>query len=118
MVFREAFDTGSFWTDIDEHGCTFTLVVPAMAHWLLAQPPTDADRSHALRYALLSPVVPGFADRFGVSVRTHYGMTEAGNVMSRRDVRDVVTVVRAADQRLRRPPRRRARLRGPGRRGR
>jgi crotonobetaine/carnitine-CoA ligase len=88
MVFREAFDTGSFWPDIDEHGCTFTLVVPAMAHWLLAQPPSDADRSHALRYALLSPVVPGFAERFGVSVRTHYGMTEAGNVMSRRDVRD------------------------------
>ncbi|HZP31026.1 MAG TPA: AMP-binding protein [Acidimicrobiia bacterium] len=88
MVFREAFDTGSFWSDIDEHGCTFTLVVPAMAHWLLAQPPSPGDRSHALRYALLSPVVPGFAERFGVRVRTHYGMTEAGNVMSRRDVLD------------------------------
>jgi crotonobetaine/carnitine-CoA ligase len=88
MVFREAFDTGSFWSDIDEHGCTFTLVVPAMAHWLLAQPPSSEDRQHALRYALLSPIVPGFAERFGVSVRTHYGMTEAGNVMSRRDVRD------------------------------
>jgi crotonobetaine/carnitine-CoA ligase len=88
MVFRESFDTGSFWSDIDEHGCTFTLVVPAMAHWLLAQPPSPEDARHALRYALLSPVVPGFAERFGVSVRTHYGMTEAGNVMSRRDVRD------------------------------
>jgi carnitine-CoA ligase len=88
MVFREAFDTGSFWPDIDRYGCTFTLVVPAMAHWLLAQPPSPEDTEHALRKALLSPIVPGFGERFGVSVRSHYGMTEAGNVMSRRDVRD------------------------------
>ena len=57
-VFREAFDTGSFWKDIDEHRCTFTLVVPAMAHWLLAQPPSPNDTKHALRKALLSPIVP------------------------------------------------------------
>jgi carnitine-CoA ligase len=87
-VFRESFDTKSFWKDIDEHRCTFTLVVPAMAHWLLAQPPSPDDRKHALRKALLSPIVPGFGERFGVSIRTHYGMTEAGNVMSRGAVTD------------------------------
>jgi crotonobetaine/carnitine-CoA ligase len=87
-VFRESFDTTSFWTDIDQHRCTFTLLVPAMAHWLLAQPPSNVDRSHALRKALCSPIVPGFAERFGVSLRTHYGMTEVGNVMTRREVLD------------------------------
>jgi crotonobetaine/carnitine-CoA ligase len=87
-VFREAFDTGSFWKDIDEHRCTFTLLVPAMAHWLLAQPPSADDRRHALQKALSSPIVPGFAERFGVSLRTHYGMTEVGNVMTRREVTD------------------------------
>jgi crotonobetaine/carnitine-CoA ligase len=87
-VIREAFDTGSFWDDIDTHRCTFTLMVPAMVHWMLAQPPSEADRQHALQKALLSPIVPGFADRYGVSVRSHYGMTEAGNVMSRRAVTD------------------------------
>ena len=87
-VFREAFDTGSFWKDIDEHRCTFALVVPAMAHWLLAQPPTDDDRSHALRHVILSPIIHDFGQRFGVNMRTHYGMTEAGNVTSRRDVTD------------------------------
>jgi crotonobetaine/carnitine-CoA ligase len=87
-VFRESFNTGSFWKDIDEHRCTFTLLVPAMAHWLLAQPPSKDDRSHALRDALSSPIVPGFAERFGVRLRTHYGMTEVGNVMMRREVTD------------------------------
>jgi carnitine-CoA ligase len=87
-VFRESFDTGSFWRDIDRHGCTFTLLVPAMAHWLLAQPLLENDRAHALRKVLSSPIVPGFAERFGVKVRTHYGMTEVGNVMTRREVTD------------------------------
>jgi crotonobetaine/carnitine-CoA ligase len=87
-VIREAFDTGSFWDDIDTHGCTFTLIVPAMAQWLIAQPPTDNDRSHALQQAVLSPVIHAFGDRFGVRMRTHYGMTEAGNVMSRPHVTD------------------------------
>ena len=87
-VIRETFDTGSFWDDIDTHGCTFTLMVPAMVHWMLAQPPSETDREHALEKALLSPIVPGFAERYGVSVRSHYGMTEAGNVMSRRAVTD------------------------------
>jgi crotonobetaine/carnitine-CoA ligase len=87
-VFREAFDTGCFWKDIDEHRCTFTLVVPAMAHWLLAQPPSDEDRTHALRHVISSPIIHAFRERFNVTMRTHYGMTEAGNVTSRRDVTD------------------------------
>jgi carnitine-CoA ligase len=87
-VFRDAFDTGSFWADIDKHGCTFTMVVPAMAHWLLAQPPSPDDRNHALQKIFMMPIVPGFGERFGVSVRTAFGMTEVGNVMSRRDVTD------------------------------
>jgi crotonobetaine/carnitine-CoA ligase len=87
-VFRESFDTGSFWKDIDEHHCTFTLLVPAMAHWLIAQPPAIDDRRHSLRKALSSPIVPGFAERFGVNLRTHYGMTEVGNVMTRGQVTD------------------------------
>jgi carnitine-CoA ligase len=87
-VFREAFDTGSFWKDIDGHDCTFALVVPAMAHWLLSQPPSDDDRRHSLRHAILSPIIHAFGERFGVTMRTHYGMTEAGNVTSRRHVTD------------------------------
>jgi crotonobetaine/carnitine-CoA ligase len=87
-VFREAFDTGAFWKDIDEHGCTFSLVVPAMAHWLLSQPPTPEDKEHSLRHAILSPIIHAFGERFGVTMRTHYGMTEAGNVTSRRNVTD------------------------------
>jgi len=87
-VIREGFDTQSFWREVDEHGCTFTLIVPAMAHWLLAQPPSNDDARHSLRHAILSPIIHAFGERFGVTMRTHYGMTEAGNVTSRRDVTD------------------------------
>jgi crotonobetaine/carnitine-CoA ligase len=88
LVMRESFDTGSFWADIDREGCTFTLIVPAMAQWLLAQEPSPDDRSHALREAVLSPVIHAFGERFGITMRTHYGMTEAGNVTSRPLVTD------------------------------
>ncbi|HEX6312839.1 MAG TPA: AMP-binding protein [Acidimicrobiia bacterium] len=87
-IIREAFDTTSFWGDIDTHGATMTLVVPAMAHWLLSQPPAPDDREHALRHVIISPIIHAFGERFGVTMRTHYGMTEAGNVMSRRNVTD------------------------------
>jgi crotonobetaine/carnitine-CoA ligase len=87
-VIREGFDTNAFWGEVDEHGCTFTLIVPAMAHWLLSQPPGPEDSRHSLRHAILSPIIHAFGERFGVTMRTHYGMTEAGNVTSRRDVTD------------------------------
>ena len=88
VAFREGFDTESFWADIDKHGCTFSFLVPAMGHWLMSQPESPDDRRHSLRKVLSLPIVPGFADRFGVSMRTSFGMTEVGNVISRRDVTD------------------------------
>ncbi|MGH9030621.1 MAG: AMP-binding protein [Acidimicrobiia bacterium] len=87
-IIRESFDTTAFWDDIDSHDATMTLVVPAMAHWLLSQPPSPDDREHALRHVIISPIIHAFGERFGVKMRTHYGMTEAGNVTSRRDVFD------------------------------
>src|SRR5258708_21281757 len=54
----------------------------------MSQPESPDARHHALRRVLSLPIVPGFEERFGVSVRTSFGMTEVGNVISRRDVTD------------------------------
>ena len=88
LVIRDRFDTGSFWRDVDGNGCTFTLMVPAIATWLLAQDPGPDDRTHALRQVNMAPIVPEFGERFGVRLRTGYGLTEAGSVLRRLDVTD------------------------------
>jgi carnitine-CoA ligase len=87
-VIRESFKTDAFWTDVDEHGCTMTVLLATMAIWLMNEPPSVDDRRHALRRVILAPLVEGFRERFGVSIRTHYGMTEAGAVFNRHEVVD------------------------------
>ncbi len=87
-VIRESFKTDEFWRDVDEHGCTMTVLLATMAIWLMNEPPGPDDRGHALRRVILAPLVDGFRERFGLSIRTHYGMTEAGAVFNRHEVLD------------------------------
>ena len=87
-VIRESFKTEEFWSDVDTYGCTFTVLLATMAIWLMNQPPSPADRQHPLRRVILAPLVDGVGERFGVSIRTHYGMTEAGAVFNRHEVVD------------------------------
>ncbi len=79
FVMRPAFKTQDFWTDVDRYGCTFTIMVGAMAHFVMSQPPTPADSAHALKFVLMAPVLPNideFNRRFGVVSCTGYSMTE------------------------------------------
>jgi crotonobetaine/carnitine-CoA ligase len=87
-VIRESFKTDAFWADVDRYGCTMTVLLATMAIWLLGQPPSAEDQHHSLRRVIMAPLVDGFRERFGVSVRTHYGMTEAGAVFNRHEVID------------------------------
>ncbi len=87
-VIRESFKTEEFWSDVDTYGCTFTVLLATMAIWLMNQPPSPADREHPLRRVILAPLVDGVGQRFGLSIRTHYGMTEAGAVFNRHEVVD------------------------------
>ena len=79
FVMRPAFKTQDFWADIDRYGCTFTIMVGAMAHFVMSQPPTPGDSAHALKFVLMAPVLPNideFNRRFGVLSCTGYSMTE------------------------------------------
>lgn len=87
-VIRERFNTRAFWQDIDRHGCTVTTLMPAMARWLLNEPPEPGDRGHCLREAVMITDIEAFRERFGVTVHSFYGQTESGNPIARWDVRD------------------------------
>lgn len=78
-VIRESFKTEEFWDDIKGFGCTTTQMFPAMARFLLAQPPAETDADNPLRNVLLAPVIAEHAelcDRFGLRVCTTWNMTE------------------------------------------
>ena len=79
FVMRPAFKTQEFWADVDRYGCTFTIMVGAMAHFMMSQPPSPKDHAHALKFVLMAPVLPNveaFNQRFGVVTCTGYSMTE------------------------------------------
>ncbi|MCY4425968.1 MAG: AMP-binding protein [Halieaceae bacterium] len=82
FVMRPSFRTQDFWADIDQYACTLTLLIGAMAHFLMSEPVRPDDRSHSLNYVLMAPVLPNveqFNQRFGVVTSTGYNMTETSN---------------------------------------
>jgi crotonobetaine/carnitine-CoA ligase len=85
-VIRERFRTERFWPDIAEHSCTTTQLIPAMMEWVMSLPDSDEIRTGPLRRAVTAPLserVVDFQERFGIDIRTVYGMSEVGMVVSR-----------------------------------
>jgi crotonobetaine/carnitine-CoA ligase len=79
MVMTEGFSTQTFWPIVRETGTTAAFLLGAMGSFLMKQPASASDRSHALRVAFMVPLTdeaPGFAERFGVEVWTIFNMTE------------------------------------------
>lgn len=73
------FRTPTFWDDVRHYGCTAAWIHSAMAHFLWEQPPAPGDRDHPLRIAMQAPLLAehrAFAERFGITLYTVYGMTE------------------------------------------
>jgi carnitine-CoA ligase len=79
VVIRDAFDTASFWSDIDRYRCTTGVLLGAMPAFLWNQEPRPDDAEHALDKVWMAPLVPyldEFKARFGVRVTTSYGSVE------------------------------------------
>jgi crotonobetaine/carnitine-CoA ligase len=79
MVVRDVFSTSRFWEEIEQYGCTTTILVGSMAHFLLAQPPREADADTPLRNIVMCPVMPEheeFNARFQTRIFTVFNMTE------------------------------------------
>jgi carnitine-CoA ligase len=79
------FSASRFWASVRRFGATTTFLLGASADFLYRQPASPHDRGHTLRtveFIPASALVDAFEERFGVSVVTSYGQTEAGTVCS------------------------------------
>lgn len=84
-VLRKRFSASAFWQQVDELACTTTLLLGAMADFLMKQPGSPDDGTTSLDRVWLVPVIPEvreFERRFGVRTATYYGSTEASNVLN------------------------------------
>ncbi len=73
------FRTEDFWPAVRDTGSTVTLLLGVMAAFLLKRPPEASDRDNPLREAYIVPSTEDaltFRDRFGVTPRTVFNMTE------------------------------------------
>jgi crotonobetaine/carnitine-CoA ligase len=79
------FSATTFWEDVRRYGCTYTMLLGAMANFLWRQPPSPADRGHPLRRVSMIPVIAqleAFKERFGIeAVGTGYGLTEGSTIL-------------------------------------
>ena len=76
---REGWKTDQFVRDIRANGCTYTIMVGTMAHFLAGEPRRPDDADTKLGLISMAPLFPGiedFASRFGVRIVTAYSMTE------------------------------------------
>jgi crotonobetaine/carnitine-CoA ligase len=85
QVLLPRFSASGFWAALRENDATVTYLLGAMVPILLAQPPSPAERAHAVRIAL-GPGVPAplhgeFAARTGVRLLDGYGSTETNFVI-------------------------------------
>ena len=79
FVMRPGFKTEEFWADVDRYACSITMLLGAMAHFMMSRPAASDDSSHPLKFVLMAPVLPdieSFNQRFGVVTGTGYNMTE------------------------------------------
>jgi crotonobetaine/carnitine-CoA ligase len=80
-VFRDGFKTTQFWHDIRSHDCNRAWLFHAMAQFLWRQPETPDDASNPIQTVTGGPVMSefrAFERRFGLKMRTNFGMTEVG----------------------------------------
>jgi crotonobetaine/carnitine-CoA ligase len=78
VALNKGFNPRTFWDDVRKFDATITIAIHGMVIFLLDQPPSPEDRNHTLRTVYMGPLSrhKEFAERFGVSIYTAYGMTE------------------------------------------
>ena len=80
-VMAGRFKASTFWDQIARNEVTSTILIGAMADFLLKAPPGPEDHYNTLHTVLQQPVThdpSAFAERFGVEIFTQFDMTEAG----------------------------------------
>lgn len=75
----ERFRTEEFWRTVEDTRSTFVILLGVMTRYVLALPPSDADRRSTLRKVIVQPLDHDamlLKDRFDIDVYTSFNMTE------------------------------------------
>ena len=78
VAYPPGFSTRTFWDDVRRFEATITIAIHGMVSVMLDQPPSPGDADNPLRTVYMGPLLRSqeFAERFGVSLYTAYGMSE------------------------------------------
>jgi carnitine-CoA ligase len=78
VAYPGGFSTKSFWDDVRRYEATITIAIHGMVSVMLDRPPSPDDVDNPLRTVYMGPLLRAneFAERFGVSLYTAYGMSE------------------------------------------
>jgi crotonobetaine/carnitine-CoA ligase len=78
VALAKTFSASRFWDDVRRFEATITIAIHGMVTFMLEQPERPDDADNPLRTVYMGPLTrhEEFAERFGVSVYTAYGMTE------------------------------------------
>jgi carnitine-CoA ligase len=78
VALSKGFSPRTFWDEVRRFDATITIAIHGMVTFLLDQPPSPDDRDNPLQTVYMGPLTrhKEFAERFGVSIYTAYGMTE------------------------------------------
>jgi crotonobetaine/carnitine-CoA ligase len=78
VAYPGGFSTKSFWDDVRRYEATITIAIHGMVSVMLDRPPSPDDGDNPLRTVYMGPLLRAneFAERFGVSLYTAYGMSE------------------------------------------
>jgi crotonobetaine/carnitine-CoA ligase len=91
IVVGPRFSASAFWSRVAEADATVTYLLGAMVSILAERPPSPEDRAHRVRVALApatqTELHDVFRERFGVTIRDGFGMTETNAVIGARDGR-------------------------------
>jgi acyl-CoA synthetase (AMP-forming)/AMP-acid ligase II len=85
VVQQSRYSTSAFWKLVDRYGATHMNLMAPVPSYLLAQPSSDEDRTHSLRWVVIAgrnDHWADFQDRFGVVGMTFYGSTETLQITS------------------------------------
>ena len=100
VALAKSFSASRFWDDVRRFEATITIAIHGMVTFMLDQPSRPDDADNPLRTVYMGPLTrhKEFAERFGVSVYTAYGMTEVPvPITSSLDPDDASSCGRAAE---------------------
>jgi len=100
VALTKGFSASRFWDDVRRFEATITIAIHGMVTFMLDQPQRPDDAENPLRTVYMGPLNrhKEFAERFGVSVYTAYGMTEVPvPITSNLEPDDARSCGRAAD---------------------